>query len=147
MPRRIAMALTVMTVAVFGFAVPAHADACGAGTACDGGDPSTTVVGGSTCGSDAYTRLSAHVEASSYIELRWSPHCQTAWARSSTVGTMIKVDSYYSDGSYRTTYSSYRQEFGPWYTLMVSDGPGYIARACQLLHASGPDAWVCTGWW
>jgi hypothetical protein len=146
MLRRIATVLAVMTIAVIGFAAPAHADACGAGPACDGRDP-YTVVGGTTCASDAYTKLSRPVESGSYIELRWSPHCQTAWARSSVVGTTIKVDSAYSNGTYRTTYSSYRQEFGPTYTLIVSDGPAYIARACQLLHASGPDAWVCTGWW
>jgi hypothetical protein len=110
------------------FASPASAVTSGCGSACDGKDPQTyyaSVDGGSArCFYDAVTIYVAHG-----AELRYSPYCRTAWARSEDPGYLgfVTVESYNSSGR-RKVYSTRNASRS--YTLMVND-KGMSARACH----------------
>jgi len=80
----------------------AHAQDVGCwGDWCSGRDPMET-----NCATDAYTVASASIYGTygaQYVELRWSPTCQTNWARANFVTTAIKSEQ--STG-YTQGYSS-----------------------------------------
>ncbi|WP_250031842.1 DUF2690 domain-containing protein [Paractinoplanes maris] len=131
------------------FAGPAAAAAGGCGSVCDGKNPQNYVYQGPggpsqwvTCQADAYTKYTAGKSGhAGYVELRYSPACRTAWAKTNTLNTVIHVYSYNSNGSERrhedqVTNSSVK------YTVMVNDA-GYTAKACATVPASGGDM-LCT---
>ncbi len=129
-----ASALLITGLAVGVDATSAAAATAGCGSNCDGKNPATYTIdynGSSiTCSLDAVTKKTA--QYSSYepvINLRYSPHCRTAWAQSpSAVDFWLFVYSYNSSGSLRRTESTF-VEGGANYTLMVNDA-GYTAKAC-----------------
>ncbi|BCJ58019.1 DUF2690 domain-containing protein [Micromonospora endophytica] len=127
--------------------------ASGCGSSCDGRNPQTYKIyyNGSayyTCAEDAvvpksgtYTYKTSSPIGS--VELRYSPRCRTAWARTTASYVSFKVDSRYLNGNHRRTESGYTESGG--YTLMVNDAD-LEARACYA--ASGPiSGWDCTRWW
>ncbi|MFC4063974.1 DUF2690 domain-containing protein [Actinoplanes subglobosus] len=155
---RAAAAAAIATGVVLGVsATPAFA-ACG--NKCDGENPQTysyldVSVGGpgavvkcstdartpANSGSKVYKKYATNLpESAIYVELRYSPQCRTAWARTNADGWGITVYSYNANGSFRTsawevTNSSVK------YTAMVNDA-GLKAKACISIPVS--DSEVCT---
>ncbi|MCL7456551.1 DUF2690 domain-containing protein [Micromonospora echinofusca] len=115
---------------VMGFQAPAMAATSGCGSVCDRKDPDTyfATVDGKTmrCNFiDVETPYSA-----TYVELRYSPFCRTAWARQTgSFGWLsgVLVQSYNSNGTLRMTVDDTGSS-GSW-SLMVND-KGMTARAC-----------------
>jgi hypothetical protein len=120
------------------------------GRACDGKDPQTFVVpnsGGWTCVRDARTIYHKDFPPS-WVELRYSPSCRTAWSRKHTgagdVYTGIAGFSYYTNGQLRATvYAGGPSTGGDFYTAMLDDA-NLIFKACMDLNAAGPPNWSCT---
>ncbi|MFG3554065.1 DUF2690 domain-containing protein [Micromonospora sp. NPDC047557] len=131
---RVAAALAAVTVGLTVGLIggqPASAATSGCGSVCDGKDPDTYIatVDGKymRCGylDNAYTKYTA-----TYVELRYSTFCRTAWARQTgSFGYMsgVLVQSFDSSGSLRKQYDNLRTS-GSW-SAMVND-KGYTARAC-----------------
>ncbi|MBQ1018857.1 DUF2690 domain-containing protein [Micromonospora sp. D93] len=119
--------------------------ASGCGSSCDGKDPYFKIYynGNSyyKCSDDAQTIYGVK-NSSGSVELRYSPRCRTAWAKTAASDVVFKVVSRYTNGNYRTSMSAY----GPdGYTNMVNDA-GLEAQAC--FDPTGPgEGWTCTGWW
>lgn len=103
MKRKIAIAMAVALGAlggVVGVAAPASAVSC-YGDYCSGQDPQA-----SGCAADAKTVFTAYVYGTggaSWVDIRWSPTCQTNWARSNVISTNIKA---VQDTGYTQPYSS-----------------------------------------
>ncbi|MFD3427313.1 DUF2690 domain-containing protein [Nocardia fluminea] len=77
-----------------------HAVSC-YGDYCSGQDPLST-----GCAGDAYTVAVGNVYGTGgtqYVEIRWSPTCQTNWARSNIVTSNMKA---VQEGGYTQGYSS-----------------------------------------
>jgi len=122
------------------------------GSSCDGKDPSTyaVYVNGriTTCSAGAITpKLSSgYVYRASdpvgSVELRYSPACRTAWARTTSSDESFKVVSRYLSGTHRTTMTGASP--ATW-TVMVNDAD-LEAQACYW--PNGPyTGWTCTRWW
>lgn len=142
-----AMAVAGALVAITLAAAPASA-ASYCGSTCDGKDPASYLVpgpGGPSnyyhCADDAQTvEYLAGDNSHPYIELRYSPQCATAWARTSTItGYVIQVRSYYGNGTWRRTESSSTSNGDSW-TPMVNDQALY-AEACVSVPYG---TWACT---
>ncbi|MBX7269735.1 DUF2690 domain-containing protein [Micromonospora sp. Llam7] len=126
----------------------------GCGASCDNKNPDTFKIyyDGTryyTCAEDAITpQLSSGYvyrasSPSGSVELRYSPRCRTAWARTSAGWTAFKVVSRHLNGNHRKTIESYSEYGGVW-TNMVNDA-SLEARACYW-PASFSD-WHCTRWY
>lgn len=121
----------------------ARATGDGCGSSCDKKDPATYknyYSGCSTCyyycSDDAYTVYDApDVPSGPWVELRYSPRCQTAWSRAGSAWTP-EIISYYMSGSRRT--SAGRVGSTTW-SKMVNDHD-LLAEACAY---DGPTT-VCT---
>lgn len=151
--RRSLAVLTALTAALITFSLgtgPATAAGSHCGKACDGKDPATYLVpapGGPSnyyyCNSDATTIAKLRGDGSHpAVELRYSPHCATAWARApKTPGATysIRVRSYYTNGKLRLTESGTTSGGEPW-TPMINH-QGLLARACVYIPYG---SWVCT---
>jgi hypothetical protein len=119
---------------------------CGSG--CDWKNPATYLVqlpGGPThydyCASDAHPVKTLALSGYPKVQLRYSPACATAWARSDALGFTYAVQSLYSNGHVRATaYAS--GSSGVTWTAMFND-QGLLARACLVIPASG-GALECT---
>ncbi|NGM11925.1 DUF2690 domain-containing protein [Verrucosispora sioxanthis] len=121
--------------------------ASGCGSVCDGKDPATFKIYTSygnyyTCGQDAITPTSGSYtyrvsDPTGSVELRYSPRCRTAWARTTASYVGIKVVSRYLNGNHRTTMTEYSNNH--LWTAMVNDAD-LEAQACY----SGT---ICTRWW
>jgi hypothetical protein len=91
--RRMAITVTsglIMTLCAVVVAPAAHAVSC-YGDYCSDQDPQA-----SGCSADAYTVASANIYGTdAYVEIRWSPTCQTNWARSpaTSLGNIEAVQS------------------------------------------------------
>lgn len=123
----------------------------GCGSKCDGKDPASFRIyyeppiphNYYTCGEDARTEDIAE-DPISRVELRYSPRCRTAWARSYTYDSIFKVDSRYLSGAHRTTMTEKGPSSWNW-TAMVDDA-GLEAQAC--VWPGGPmPGWRCTEWY
>jgi hypothetical protein len=142
-----ASALLMTGLAVGAGATPAAAATSGCGSSCDGKNPQTYTLdynGSSiTCGLDAVTKKSAQIPQNGgpTVELRYSPRCRTAWARTNGVNFRIYVYSYNTNGSLRRTETTF-VESGANYTLMVNDA-GITAKACIVIPVSGGEQ-TCT---
>jgi hypothetical protein len=133
--KRIAMILVVSIGLVGVIAAPAAASGpCG--SACDFQDPSTF----GNCAAGAITVGWAY-----HLELRYSPSCETTWARVDNSGilyTEVFLDSARPTGHWRTlgtiVYTSW--------TLMLDDHE-YLNYACMkyMEWDGGPEYQVCTG--
>ncbi|MEV6815364.1 DUF2690 domain-containing protein [Micromonospora sp. NPDC051296] len=125
----------------------------GCGASCDGKDPQSFKIyyDGTryyTCAEDAITpklstgylyRVSSPL---GNVELRYSPRCRTAWARTSAGAVRFKVVSRYTSGTHRTTMTGASP--ASW-TVMVNDA-NLEAQACY--QPVGPyDGWECTRWY
>lgn len=96
-----ALLMLGMVFTALGSATPARAASC-SGTGCNGQDPIAT-----GCNSDAYTVTSANIknlqnQVVGRVDLRWSPTCQTNWARAvSNVGStnmfVVLLDCNYNE--------------------------------------------------
>lgn len=143
-------------------ATPAQAaDGC-YGDYCSGRDPSTTGVGNVPCANDAKSVMHADLEVyrpdypgavtGSWVkvgdlDLRWSPWCQTNWARASMIAdtTMIAVSVTQSTG-----YTMRRQTNGWW----GGSSPGVYwtnmiyspVAACRAWVEGGSFRTSSTGW-
>ncbi|GIJ08729.1 DUF2690 domain-containing protein [Micromonospora andamanensis] len=126
----------------------------GCGSSCDNRDPNTFKIyyDGTryyTCAEDAITpKLSSGYvyrvsSPAGSVELRYSPRCRTAWARTSAGWTAFKVVSRHLNGNHRKTIEGYSEYGGVW-TDMVNDA-NLEASACYW-PASGTD-WHCTRWY
>ena len=149
-----AMKLAASALLITGLAVGADATSASAATAtsgcgsqCDGKNPQTYTIdynGSSiTCGLDAVTKKSAQIPeiGGPVVELRYSPRCRTAWARTNGINFQIYVYSYNTSGSLRRTEGTF-VEGGANYTLMVNDA-GYTAKACIVIPVTGGEQ-TCT---
>ncbi|WP_433790248.1 DUF2690 domain-containing protein [Actinoplanes sp. CA-252034] len=155
---RLGVAAVLTTAATLGItATPAFA-ACG--SKCDGKNPASytyldTSVGGPgatvLCQTDAkrpsvsgkvYKKLANPNlgENSAYVELRYSPTCRTAWARTNAYQWTVYVVSYNANGSYRTQAEQVTNSTVKW-SAMVNDA-GMKAKACLVVPVSEPD--LCT---
>ncbi|MEV2239947.1 DUF2690 domain-containing protein [Micromonospora sp. NPDC049891] len=128
--------------------------ASGCGSVCDGKNPQTFKIYTSygnyyTCSEDAITPKSGSYtyyksDATGEVELRYSPRCRTAWARTPSRRTLtIKVDSRHLNGNHRTTMIEYSAD--SLWTAMVNDAD-LEARACFSPGATSPG-YRCTRWW
>jgi hypothetical protein len=119
------------------------------GRQCDGQDPETYVYRGAggpqswrTCGSDAITIKT--IPANTWGvggELRYSPFCETTWARSSRAYA-LRNESYYTNGQFRSvTEAGYDSGNGTHYTQMLDDH-GLANRACAY---RSPSMGMCSG--
>ncbi|WP_176730833.1 DUF2690 domain-containing protein [Micromonospora mirobrigensis] len=129
----------------------------GCGSACDYKDPASYKIyysGCSTCyhycADDAITptpTTSYDIRNSgASIQLRYSPRCRTAWARTTYYDyAYIKVESRYSNGTTRAVAGVDKwQGASPW-TAMLNDA-GLQARACMANQ--GPmSGYTCTSWY
>ncbi|HEX8347461.1 MAG TPA: DUF2690 domain-containing protein [Actinoplanes sp.] len=122
------------------------------GNACDGKDPSSYQVpnsGGFKCSSDAKTIHHKDLVSGTWVELRYSPGCRTAWTRgynnpNSGMYTDIAGFSYRSDGTRRlSVYASGTSTPGQFYTAMLNDA-GYTFKACKDRQVGGSPDWNCT---
>ncbi|WP_091432405.1 DUF2690 domain-containing protein [Micromonospora yangpuensis] len=140
--RRVRLGLVaVLTVVAATLAVPgsASADSVGCGSPCDNKDPQTynAVVGSGSggCYQDARTVASA-----TYVELRYSPWCRTAWGRQTgSIGWLsgVLVQSFNSSGTtLRASYDS-RTTGGSW-SRMAND-KNLLARACFYQYDTEND--------
>ena len=113
--------LTVLAVAValgtgggvIGSPSPAYAVGC-YGDYCSALDPQST-----GCAADAYTIFRESVYGTggaSWVEVRWSPTCQTNWARTNGVRTNIKAEQ---DTGYTQGYSGNNGSFS-WSKMIYS---------------------------
>jgi hypothetical protein len=126
-------------------ASPALAATSGCGSPCDGQNPETYRYYGPggpsqwvTCSADAITKYTAGSSGHlGYAQLRYSPTCRTAWAKTNTVNGWIYVYSYNASGSLRRTESQYTNETVK-YTRMVND-VGLTAKACATVPVSGGE--------
>ncbi|MEV6815103.1 DUF2690 domain-containing protein, partial [Micromonospora sp. NPDC051296] len=126
----------------------------GCGASCDNRDPQTFRIyyDGTryyTCAEDAITPTlsSGYVYRTSSplgsVELRYSPRCRTAWARTSAGNLTFKVVSRNANGTHRMTLTADSPP-STW-TRMVNDA-SLEAQACY--HPWGPyDGWACTRWY
>ena len=73
------------------------------------------------------------------VELRYSPRCATAWARTGYYWGGLKVESFYSNGTLRRV-QSIGTDPNHLYTQMVND-QGLLADACVREPYS---SWICT---
>lgn len=154
---RVAAAAVVATAA--GLVVTATPAFAACGNLCDGKNPQTFTyldrsVGGPgatvNCSTDVRTPADTSTKkfkvyttdhpSAPYIELRYSPTCRTAWARTSAVNWTIYVESYNTDGTLRKTAEQHTNS-NVKYTAMVNDA-GLTARACISVPVS--DRNVCT---
>lgn len=116
----------------------------GCGSSCDNKDPATYKNYYSSCSTcyyycsdDAYTVYDApDVPSGPWVELRYSPRCQTAWARAGGAWTP-QVNSYYMSGSKRTSAGSVSASVD--WTKMLNDH-NLLAEACAY---NGPTT-TCT---
>ncbi|MFD2767371.1 DUF2690 domain-containing protein [Micromonospora eburnea] len=135
---RVAAGLAAAVVAgMMAVPSPASAATVGCGSACDNKDPQTYVAmvdQAGYCYMDAKT-----VSTASYVELRYSPWCRTAWGRQTgSYGYLsgVLVRSYRTDGSLRATYDSQTSD-GAW-SRMAND-KGLLAQACFYQYDSELD--------
>lgn len=130
-----AMAVVVSAAVVLTSPAPAFA-ACG--TACDGKNPDTYSWGGQKCHDTARTIYTRSVQGLGQVELRYSTHCQMAWARGAG-GVEIQVRSYWNWndpwGAARRIEINYDTDFGG-YTRSVNDANPLQAEAC-IFDTSG----------
>ncbi|MEU4378615.1 MULTISPECIES: DUF2690 domain-containing protein [Actinomycetes] len=83
--------------------------------------------------------------SSASIELRYSPRCRTAWARTTWGASYFYVESRYLSGSHRATAGFTKEDYGTNYTAMLNDAD-LQARACMPNH--GPvTGTLCTSWY
>lgn len=121
----------------------------GCGAKCDGKDPASFRIyyeqlphNYYTCAEDAWTVDTGSYPTVATVELRYSPRCRTAWARSYSGNATYKVDSRYLSGAHRVTMV---EDTHVWnWTAMVDDA-NLQARAC--IWPSGPYTWTCTKWY
>lgn len=142
-----ASALLISGLGVAADTTPALAATSGCGSSCDGANPATYTLdydGSSiTCSLDAVTEKSArYSDSEPLVELRYSPRCRTAWARTSGYDYWIYVYSYDSSGTLRRTEDTF-VEGGANYTLMVNDA-GYTAKACIADSPGAATPRTCT---
>lgn len=81
--------------------VPSASAATCYGDYCSGVDPLS-----SGCANDAYTVATGYVYGSggsAWVEIRWSPTCQTNWARANGVTSNVRADQ---AGGYSQGYST-----------------------------------------
>jgi hypothetical protein len=144
--RRLAAGLGVTAALVLASPLPATAATSGCGQTCEGKDPATFRIYSSStayhyCSDDAVTKAVATTgRQNDYTaELRYSPRCRTAWARSgSEVHFWVERRSPYG---YADAY--------PWvgggtvWTVMLNDA-GYVSRACYDYPAGGV---ICSSWY
>ncbi len=126
----------------------AAASAHPCGSRCDGKDPETYIgyqpPGGPSawrnCAGDARTVASQRTGGSLWVELRYSPRCRTAWARSNIVtapeGWPVNtwVYSFRADGSFRKEVGIVDRNSDRAWTGMVNDA-GLTAQG--VLYVGG----------
>ncbi|GAB2917251.1 hypothetical protein GCM10027280_00320 [Micromonospora polyrhachis] len=114
--------------------VPPASMACRA--SCDYRDPSSYRIyhsGCSTCyhycNDDERILTTTDGGALGNIELRYSPRCRTAWARTGFSQVNIRIDSRDRNGNHRATASSMVGDHGFNWSPML-DGTRFMVRAC-----------------
>ena len=138
MLRRVLLGMALMVAVVIGMPNPANA-ASFCGNTCDGQDPSTFRWQAATCASDVRT-VRTRTYSTYMVELRYSPRCATAWARTTNQpGYWIDVNSYYLNGNLRRIESTMTNATYQW-TPMVND-QGLLAEACIEVFFGDP---LCT---
>jgi hypothetical protein len=128
-------------------AAPAAALAASCYIVCDDVNPNTAVYERSD---GALVRCNGYrtVYAIPGVELRYSTSCRMAWARGNPY-LAIKIESFNSNGSFRTSRSAAMCTVGPpvcaetVHTVALNDA-GLTARACVFAPSYG---WQCTARW
>jgi hypothetical protein len=97
------------------------------------------------CMWDAVTVASAwqpyHPGYRYHVDLRYSPRCRTAWAYGDSGA--VAVDSYWGNGSYRTSYVWWDPYIHPVFSNMANDA-NLLARACFGFPDADPWSEGCT---
>ncbi|MDV9193477.1 DUF2690 domain-containing protein [Streptomyces sp. SR27] len=131
--RKLATAGSALALAASGLLLassPASAATSCYGSDCTGKDPSTTV-----CQNDARTVATTGLG----VELRYSPTCRAAWARTGADTAMtIWVES--NTGLSQSAYHSGNDTV---WTAMIDD-KGIIARSCGYVMGFGQQ---CSSWY
>jgi hypothetical protein len=131
------------------------------GSACDGKDPNSYWASGYVPGigvtqwkceplpEPIYTYRPSPYPNDAYVELRWSPRCETSWARGCCY-TNFRIRGYYSSsGGLRTYATAYGRGSGSriW-TAMLDNSSPLVAEACYDNHlGTGTPDWRCGPKW
>lgn len=164
-------AVTCLLAAVFGAGLTTTSASAAAGCYgdyCSGKDPSTTGVGGVPCANDAVTvartevyvdYIQAGVDPATrtddvgFVELRWSKHCQTNWARftaniSSYVNRVVATQDTGYQQNYQTSGYWNGTNPGVFWTDMIYSPVHHVAASvdCEGSSLTGCGHLNQTAW-
>jgi hypothetical protein len=143
----------------------ARAQALGAGypkcgTACDGKDPNSYMASGYipgsgwqtwSCATGATTIYRYHPSPYAndpYVELRWSPKCETSWARGCCfTWYMLRGFTSSTGGERSRTYGGTVNNPQPEWTSMLDNSSPLVAQACYDGQIGGSPLWRCGSKW
>jgi len=102
------------------------------GPSCDSQDPATFYVHEPDgwwwkCMEDAQTIFAGETQS---VELRYSPRCETTWARVMNYVVSPYIVSYYPNGKLRTWAGGFVNDSGDWSSML--DDHGYVNYACSV---------------
>jgi hypothetical protein len=127
-------------------AAPAYASNPGCGYECDGQDPSYVWWDASEvphrCSDSARTIYTYYIDPSTWVNLRYSSWCRTAWTLTNGVGLYIQVRSFVNPSESPRLIEATTTDGNVNYTPMVNDARLY-AEACEHPPASGAGYIYC----